>query len=175
MTGLFEISIPEKYVISEPDLEGNETSINFNTLADKYCNNIIRRGWKVWNGDSSIHAEVKSLTVGEFLLICSFEGECKYYNPYIKISEEYIDNVIPEGLSNREYLDGDIIKVHTWRTWRSSEESYPLQLIEGNYYFVSYSFGNTLTSQELMTIYNNQDSTLVDELPTVDLDGTHNI
>ena len=44
MQGIFEISIPEKYVISIPDLQGIETNPDFKLILDKYCNNILKRG-----------------------------------------------------------------------------------------------------------------------------------
>ena len=44
MIGTFKISIPDKYVISAPDQNGNETNIYFSKLADIYTSNIIKRG-----------------------------------------------------------------------------------------------------------------------------------
>ena len=103
MQGIFEISIPEKYVISIPDMEGNETNADFTPMLDKYCNNILKRGWKVWNGGPALHAEIHSLVVQEFLLILGFEGSIKYYNPFVKVEKVAINDEISEGLPNKTH------------------------------------------------------------------------
>ena len=103
MIGTFKISIPDKYVISAPDQNGNETNIYFSKLADIYTSNIIKRGWKVWNSDGRIHAEIMELTVDEFGILLSLEGAVEWFNPFIKVPEALIDAEILEGLSNRTY------------------------------------------------------------------------
>lgn len=178
MKGTFIIDLPEKYIISVPDINGNETNPYFITMLDKYCNNIIRRGWKVWNGNERIHAEVLSLTVEELELIDMFEGSVQYFCPFIKVAEEDIDTIIPEGLSNRTYIydtgllneEGEAVtleQTHTWRTWR--DDSHPLgDVVNGYYYFMSATFGATLPSKELMIVHNSESAKLVDEIPNIE-------
>ena len=42
MKGTFIIDLPEKYIISVPDINGNETNPYFVTMLDKYCDLRIR-------------------------------------------------------------------------------------------------------------------------------------
>jgi len=175
MKGTFIIDLPEKYIISVPDINGNETNPYFVTMLDRYCNNIIRRGWKVWNGGDRIHAEVLSLSIEELELINMFDGNVQYFCPFIKVNENDIDSTVPEGLSNRTYIydtgliteEGELVtleQTHTWRTWRDS--SHPLgEIIDGYYYFMSATFGYTLSGEELMIIHNSASAELVDEIP----------
>ena len=177
MIGTFKISIPDKYVISAPDQNGNETNIYFSKLADIYTSNIIKRGWKVWNSDGRIHAEIMELTVDEFGILLSLEGAVEWFNPFIKVPEALIDAEILEGLSNRTYQVQTGIdpiteepiyedKIHTWKTWR--DDSHPLaDPIEGFYYFMSATFGRTLSTKELEIIYKNGTVFLVDSVPEV--------
>lgn len=179
MKGTFIISIPEKYVISIPDIQGNETNPYFNVLADKYATNMLKRGWKLWNDDNKLNAEVKDFVVQEMLLVVALEGTVQYFNPFIKVAEQFIDEVIPEGLSNRTYFTTDMTdpyapveveNIHTWRTWRSPNHPLPAPIdVEGiNYYFfMSATFGNTLTSDELMIIHQSENATLVDTIDTI--------
>ena len=183
MQGTFIIQIPEKYAISVPDALGNETNPYFHPVVDRYASNLLKRGWKLWNGNNMLHAEVHDFTVQELLVLTNFEGTVEYFNPFIKVAGADIDSEIPEGLPNRTYqeqvgteaeIDPETneeiqvpihsTKVHTWRTWRDS--THPLgEPIEGFYYFMSASFGKTLTSDELLIIHNSQTATLIDEMP----------
>lgn len=183
INGTFKISIPEKYIISDPDINGNETNPYFLTIADRYATNCLKRGWKLWNESDRLFAEVKRLRVDEFELIMMFEGEIEWYNPFIKVSEVDIDSEIPEGLPNRIYkvqigTESDIDpetneeyqipiyedNVHTWRSWR--DQSHPLgEPINGFYYFMSATFGKTLTGSELFIIHNSPYCELVNEIP----------
>ena len=76
---------------------------------------------------------------------------------------------MPNGIPPRDLenlpnsFNGD--NLHTWKSWRSSEESYHLQYIDGFYYFVSSTFGNTLSGKELLMIYNADGVELVMSLP----------
>ena len=183
MQGTFIIQIPEKYGISVPDAQGNETNPYFHPVVDRYASNLLKRGWKLWNGNNMLHAEVHDFTVQELLVLSNFEGTVEYFNPFIKVAEADIDSEIPEGLPNRTYqeqigveteLDPETNeeiqvpiyeeRIHTWRTWRDS--THPLgEPIEGFYYFMSASFGKTLTSNELLTIHNAPTAELVDSIP----------
>ena len=113
-----------------------------------------------------LHAEIKSLSINEFLLVCNFEGEVSNFNPWIKLHIDKINDPVPEGLSNRTYIgiDGEE-KVRTWRTWRSSETFYPLYKIGDYFYFISSTFGNTITSKELKIIHDLDGLELVEEIP----------
>ena len=94
----------------------------------------------------------------------------------IKVVEENIDDEVCEGIPNRTYTETTIFtdeneqpvtveRIHTWRTWR--DDSHQLgDSIEGYYYFMSATFGQTLTSHELMLIHNSANVELVDEIPT---------
>lgn len=175
MKGTFIIDLPEKYIISVPDINGNETNPYFVTMLDKYCDNIIRRGWKVCNIGDRIHAEVLSLSVEELELINMFDGNVQYFCPFIKVGKNDIDSTIPEGLRDRTYIydtgliteEGESVtleQTHTWRTWR--DDSHPLgEVIDGYYYFMSATFGYTLSGEELMIIHNSTSAELVDEIP----------
>ncbi len=184
MQGTFIIQIPEKYAISVPDALGNETNPYSHPVVDRYSTNLLKRGWKLWNGNNMLHAEVHDFTVQELLVLTNFEGTVEYFNPFIKVAETDIDSEIPEGLPNRTYQvegDSEVIgidpdtgdemleptyedRIHTWRTWRDS--THPLgEPIEGFYYFMSASFGKTLTSNELLTIHNAPTAELVDSIP----------
>lgn len=178
MIGKFEITIPQKYVISMPDMEGNETNPDFSLLLDKYCNNIVRRGWKVWDNSNNLHAEVRSLIVDELLLIRQYSGTVKYFNPIVKVAELEIDSEIPIGLPNRTYTiivdntdpENPVTeeKVHTWRSWRSP--NHPLgEVFEGFYYFISATYGKTLTCTELLIIHQSATATLVDTKPVIEV------
>lgn len=183
MKGKFIIHVPEKYAISVPDALGNETNPDFHPVVDRYATNILKRGWKLWNGNNILHAEVHDFTVQELLVLANFEGTVEYFNPFIKVAEADIDSEIPEGLPNRTYqeqigaeteFDSETNeeiqvptyeeRIHTWRTWRDS--THPLgEPIEGFYYFMSATFGKTLTSNELLIIHNSLSAELVDSIP----------
>lgn len=183
MQGTFIIHVPEKYAISVPDAQGNETNPYFHPVVDRYATNILKRGWKLWSVGDVLHAEVKDFTVQEMLVLNRFDGGVEYFNPFIKVAEADIDSEIPEGLPNRTYqeqvgteteLDPETNeeiqvptyqeRIHTWRTWRDS--THPLgEPIEGFYYFMSASFGNTLTSNELLIIHNSLTAELADSIP----------
>ena len=124
-----------------------------------------------------------TMTVEELVLIMEsgiytdsdgniFYPEVYQFNPIIKVSIEDIDREIPEGLPNRTWINGSgpdnpVEIIHTWRTWRSSIETRPMELIEDYYYFISATFGDTLTGEELMIIHNDLYAELVDEKPMV--------
>ena len=188
MKGTFIIQIPEKYAISVPDAQGNETNPYFHPVVDRYATNLLKRGWKLRNGNNMLHAEVHDFTVQELLVLTNFEGTVEYFNPFIKVAEGNIDDEIPEGLPNRVYShqvgvkeEEDLIdedtgvvhtvevpdyedRIHTWRTWRDS--THPLgEPIKGFYYFMSATFGKTLASNELLTIHNSLSAELVDSIP----------
>jgi hypothetical protein len=174
MIGLFEIGVLEKYVMSVPDENGNETNSDYNIQLVKHADNILRRGWKTWNGNGYINARVKTLTVNEFLLVMKFNGYVKYFNPYIKIAETNINNNVPTSLPNATYTETvtdpetgkntNTIINRTWKTWR--DVNHPLSdPIEEYYYFISASYGISLSGNDLLTIYNSDDATLVDMIP----------
>lgn len=151
----------QKYVIKSP-LTGNS---DFDQNVADYRDNLVTWGCQPKkDGDFIIVDLVNavSLDVNDFLFIMSKDdSEVSYFNPIIKIEESHIDDLIPENLPNS--FNGD--NLHTWKSWRSSEESYPLQYIDGFYYFISSTFGNTLTGKELLMIYNADGVELVMSLP----------
>ena len=158
MDGYYEMRIAEKYIISQPDVDGTEMNPDFNNMLYKYATNILLRGWKTWSYDGNIYGGIKSLTVDEFLLLLAFGGDVKYVDFYIKVAEADINNLVPEGLPNRLDVDGI---PHSWATWRVP--NYPLgDAVDGYYKFPSYSFGKYLTAEQLMIIHNSADAELIE-------------
>jgi len=177
MKGIFEIKANEAYTIKGINQEMFNYELIPGMTVKDYVFNIIARGWKTWNGDNCIHAEIKELSVGEFLLIMSLDNsDVKYFNPFIKIATSALDNEIPEGITNRinpAVLDegGNEItpaSIKTWREWVL--QNYTITDVEGYSYFLSAAgTGCSLTSEELMIIYNSTDATLVDEIPIIEI------
>jgi hypothetical protein len=168
MKGLFEIAIPEELMLSAPDSNGSNKNAKLKQQLREYGINMALRGWKTWNGDGYLHANVKELSADEVMLIAANGGDVKYWNPIISIPINRLDNQIPKGLSNRSYFIGDIETIHTWRTWRSSAEAYPIVEVSNRAYFISSTFGNTLPLSELMILYSVNQLELVEEIPVVE-------
>jgi len=166
MIGNYKVSIPSKYVLSMPDMQGNETNPDFNLMLDKYSTNILKRGWKTEIIGANAISYVQELSVQEFLMIMGFGGDVEYFVPFVKVAEADIDNTVPDGLPNRLDDNGN---ARTWRTWRDA--AHPLgDLIadeNGNnyYYFMSATFGQALKAAELLAIHNATDAELVDTIP----------
>ncbi len=109
------------------------------------------------------------------------EGDVQFYRPYIKMPVVNLDSEVFEGIPNRmtaevwDYTDEEnpvLIepsRVKTWREW--VQPNFTIQEIEGEAYFLSNAgtvSGVTLSGSELMIIYNESYSELVDVLPVID-------
>lgn len=188
MKGNFEIKVDEKYIISQLQ-NGVQMNTYYSPDLDAYALNMAKRGWKLWNGDGRLHAEVKELTINEFLLVMSLDsGEVEYFTPYVKISEADINNEVLEGLPNRTYPaytdpsdeENPIEvpeRVKTWNEWLLNysmdgvQGNYTATLIDGFWYYNVngiYKGLQYMTGSELMLIHNSVDAELVDEVPTIE-------
>lgn len=164
---------------------------NFDPQMFAYRDDLITQGIQPYRDNGYLVADIDtsrvSFNVNDFLLVISKGGEVKFFNPLVKVNELNIDDEIPEGLPNRTYQEqtgisitideetGEEIeepiyeeKIHTWRSWR--DKSHPLgNIIDGNYYFMSATFGKTLSSDELMLIHNSNGVELVDKKPEIEI------
>ena len=126
----------------------------------------------------TVEATVPNISVNTFLKVSTLEkGDIKYWQAWMKIQDINIDNEIPEGLPNRTYevcisdceTENPVYetRVHTWRTWRDVGHPLPDPLEDPNdnlmyYYTLTYTFGQTLTMDELLIIHNSADAVLID-------------
>lgn len=155
MRGHFKISILPKYIISIPDETGQETNEYFSSLLDKYSTNILKRGWKVYEDGDFISADVKSLTVDEFLLLMQFGGRAYNFAPGIKVEAININDAIPEGLPNRTYVNEDEETiVHTWSSWHD-DMHINFTYSDGSILISSMPFSTYLSDSVLLTIHNS--------------------
>jgi len=185
MKGTYIIQANEAYVIKGIDDTMFAHEVLPGITVDDYVLNMVKRGWKRWNGDGRIHCEAKELKVWEFLKVMELDkGDVIYFNPFIKIAESDFDNTLPEGLPNRikaavidpESPDSEnpiILEPERPKTWREWQIGNIIpELIEG-YWYVNANYGNvngvTLTGTELMIVYNSNDATLVDEKPVIEI------
>jgi len=184
---MIRLTIPSKYIKKAP-ISGNPDYIS--TLAEYATNMYIYGAKPISSGgittvDLTLDAEA-DFDIDHFNMLTQLPDiKVDFYNPFIKVAETDIDNAIPEGLSNRTYKEqvdttiekeietGEEIQVpvyetriHTWRTWR--DNSHPLsEPIEGYYYFMSATFGKSLSSEELYIIHNSIHADLIDYYPLV--------
>jgi hypothetical protein len=162
---MIRITLHQKYVIKSP-ISGNP---DYDQMIADYRDNLLTWGCPSRKVGDVIEMDLLNgveLDIMDFVFIMSKDsGNVEYFNPVIRIPVDMLDNQIPEGLSNRLYFNGDVETIHTWRTWRSSAEAYPIVEIDGYAYFMSSTFGNTLSGTELMLIYMSE-ADLVLTMPT---------
>ena len=176
MKGNFEIQVNEKYIISQL-VDGVQMNTDYSADLDAYSTNIIKRGWKVWNGDGCIHADVKELSIDEFLKVMSLDGgDVEGFGPYIKLLTTDLTQEVPVGIPNRtkqinigseeEPVYEEQIK--TWDEWIGM--NYTKTEVDGYTYFLSYSGnkGDFLTADQLMIIYNLEYADLVESTPIIE-------
>ncbi len=179
---MIDITLDGKYVLMQPDENGNNINPDYSPVLDMYAMNIVKRNWPYKIDDNNkVQATVMDMILQEWQMILAYGGSTRGYMPFIKVAEADIDNEVPEGLPNRTYevciadCEGEEpvmeTRVHTWRTWRDATHPLPEVSEDGYYYFVSYTFGKGLTDSELMTIYNSTDAELVDKIPISDEDS----
>lgn len=179
--------IPSWYVIKsdEEDFSHTPGLTELVSQVRSYISNMVGYGRSVslntvggytsaeLNGQASSDFKLK-----HFLLVADvIEAEVEYYIPYIKITDVNMYNEIPEGLPNRiisatydeEGVELTPERVKTWAEW--VQTNYTITSIDGYSYFRS-NAGNTqgksLTSNELLILYNSTDAELVDELPVTE-------
>ncbi|MFW6242914.1 MAG: hypothetical protein ACOC2W_02035, partial [bacterium] len=83
----------------------------------------------------------------------------KYFNPFLKIHEDDIDNKIPDGLPHSD----DETK-NTWKKWRNENNELE-DPIDGYYYFKSNTFDSYLDADQIKILHDSSDVELVDDKP----------
>jgi len=167
-----KITLHKKYIVEtvtevNPDLDASILT---------YVNNLIAVGCK----RNVITPDTITATITqEQNLVLPFEphhlpfilsydlGGVVNYSPYIKVSESNVDQHVTEGLPNRTYLDEEEVEqIHTWRSWKINS-NYPLpEPVGGYYYLLSYrGTGNYLLDTELLLIYNDINTELINNIP----------
>lgn len=168
---MIKIQMNQKYLIKSP-FSGN---VDFDQNVADYRENLLTWGCQPKKEGDLITIELINgvkLDVNDFLFVMSKDdGGVSYYNPFVKVDADYIDEAVPSDLSNSTYfvLDSEnnmIIHPHTWRTWRDSVHE--LFLIDDYYYFISSTFGNTLSCKDLLLIHGADGVELVDNMPIID-------
>lgn len=154
-----EIIMPEIYVLKSPET-GNDL---FDEQVYDYRDNLINWGCRIFrDGDNIVCrvSDVVKITVEDFLFITSKDGSnIKYFNPFLKIHEDDIDNKIPDDLP---YSDDET--KNTWKKWRNENNKLE-DPIDSYYYFKSKTFDSYLDADQIKILYNSSDVELVDDKP----------
>ena len=167
---MVEIIIPYKYIDPTNSSFFNDEIYDWSVL-------MLNLAYPRQSIGERVHITSPNISIDNFHQTLALDnGDVKNWAAWMKIAETDIDNEIPEGLPNRDDGQGGI---HTWRTWRDAGHPLPDPIEDPAdglmyYYTITFTFGKTLTSSELLIIDNSADAELIDyeEIPfPVDLSG----
>jgi hypothetical protein len=176
------IQLNEKYVIKAP-VTGNP---DFDQNAFDYRSNLLVWGCPTKKVGSLIKMDLINgvpLDIMDFQFIMSKDdGQIYNWYPFIKVLDTDMGKSVPAGIpgdmtsevwdyetdpENPVLLEPSRLK--TWSEWVGT--NYTVTSIEGYSYFCSQAGspqGKALVGTELMIVYNNEYSTIVDTIPVVE-------
>lgn len=135
-----------------------------------------------------VKRSLAKLEVSDFMMLIGVrDGDVSNYNPWVKVAEADLQNIVPEGLPERLITvvidDTDPEKIvteqqsKTWYEWgrgfqtrEQTESNMHLNIIEGYAYFkpTNGNRGKYLSGAELVIIHQGADSELVREMPIIE-------
>lgn len=180
------IQATEAYVIKGKDDTLYDHVLPNGLSVNDYIMNLVKRGYKTWNGDGLIHSIVKELSVDEFLLVTSLvDGDVIDFKPYLKMATADLQELVPIGIPQRikkvitdnSDPENPVVEdqVKTWEEWNerwyNDYMTRPITTIDGYAYIQSSVWpeaSRAMTSTELMIAYSESYIELVSEIPKVE-------
>ncbi len=176
---LVKVSIARKYLYQALDSSDVNQNANYKPqLASKFMEAAGASWTRGEVGDVS-HFTGDRFDMGELIMYMTGNGGAAYddvsiefYTPYIKVLTTDMGEDVPAGIPNDTYVtydgngDPDGTANNTWTTWIN--DNYTITVVDTYSYFLSNAGvdnGASMNETELMIVYNDTHSTLVDVIP----------